>query len=459
MRTKGMRNVAVVSFEKPATEQLAGLSELADGNSRLLVLHVEQAACAATTALNSSGTSPRQLHTALAAARELLPPFGGVLHAWVAPEEAAAASAAVAAAEMSATSAQAAPTTLSEAPVITPAGEPAKEALLAAAMKRSIVAAIGSLLGEAVALGIGGDEPLMSAGLTSTLAVQLTQQLEASLGAELPGTLVFDYPSINEMAAFLAAELAGKVSSANSVPAASGAVLPATVSTPPRAAAPSGRATLAKSAPKQVAPITPPASAPAIPTQLAAAGSALVLQQVMQLLGKSAAAADLTADVPLMSAGLTSTLAVQLTQQLEEAVGAELPGTLVFDYPTANEIGGFLAAEGLLLQLSSIAPASTAAAASGDQQRALVTGLVLREAGNLLGGSTSLSGDAPLMSAGLTSALAVQLVTALEIAVGTELPGTLVFDYPTGEGSQLRPNSLLLMSSRSTLTCPPACSL
>ena len=65
---------------------------------------------------------------------------------------------------------------------------------------------------------------------------------------------------------------------------------------------------------------------------------ALVLRQVAALLGggSAAEAGGMTADMPLMSSGVTSTLAVQLTQQLEEALGTELPGTLVFDYPTGE---------------------------------------------------------------------------------------------------------------------------
>ena len=79
------------------------------------------------------------------------------------------------------------------------------------------------------------------------------------------------------------------------------------------------------------------------------------------------------------------------------------------------------------------AAAIRASASGGEQkqQRALLVELVLREVADLAGGD-SISADAPLMSAGLTSALAVQLVAALEAAVGAELPGTLVFDYPTG---------------------------
>ena len=48
---------------------------------------------------------------------------------------------------------------------------------------------------------------------------------------------------------------------------------------------------------------------------------------------------DVDADVPLMSAGLDSLGAVELSELLQKAVGGpELPGTLVFDQPTARKL-------------------------------------------------------------------------------------------------------------------------
>ena len=54
---------------------------------------------------------------------------------------------------------------------------------------------------------VGGDEPLMAAGLDSLGATELQQGLADALGVELPSTLVFDYPTINAMAEFLASKL------------------------------------------------------------------------------------------------------------------------------------------------------------------------------------------------------------------------------------------------------------
>jgi acyl carrier protein len=62
---------------------------------------------------------------------------------------------------------------------------------------------VQTVLGSAV----GGDDPLMAAGLDSLGATELQQSLADTLGMELPATLVFDYPTVNAMAEFLTSKL------------------------------------------------------------------------------------------------------------------------------------------------------------------------------------------------------------------------------------------------------------
>lgn len=59
-----------------------------------------------------------------------------------------------------------------------------------AAMAALVQSAISDLLGNAGAAAIGPDDPLMSSGVNSTLAVALTGQLECRLKVNLPPTLV-----------------------------------------------------------------------------------------------------------------------------------------------------------------------------------------------------------------------------------------------------------------------------
>jgi acyl carrier protein len=72
-----------------------------------------------------------------------------------------------------------------EVPTAAAAG-PSVEAAMASVVKD----AIAELLGAAAAGNIGAEDPLMQSGVNSTLAVQLTGQLETRLGVSLPATLV-----------------------------------------------------------------------------------------------------------------------------------------------------------------------------------------------------------------------------------------------------------------------------
>ena len=72
-------------------------------------------------------------------------------------------------------------------------------------------ASVASVLGQiqAIVQGMLGmlppaDQPLMEAGLDSLGAVELRAQLERVTGAELPATVMFDYPSMGAMASFIA---------------------------------------------------------------------------------------------------------------------------------------------------------------------------------------------------------------------------------------------------------------
>ena len=66
----------------------------------------------------------------------------------------------------------------------------------AATTTRDFSAAVRSSVRSILGSDIAPDSPLMSSGLDSLGAVELRNSLEAALGVSLPGTLVFDYPSI-----------------------------------------------------------------------------------------------------------------------------------------------------------------------------------------------------------------------------------------------------------------------
>lgn len=168
---------------------------------------------------------------------------------------------------------------------------------------------------------LGLDQPLMDAGLDSSLAVQFTTQLQARLQMDLPGTLVFDYPSVNAIITFLAACLSDH-------PSATSTVIDAASGSSDSAAA---------------AADTTAAAALATAGDQAKLLEDMILQQVAEVLDSNDFDSnDFDSSTPLMESGVTSAAAVELTSALERALACSLPGTLIFDYPTVAALVTYL---------------------------------------------------------------------------------------------------------------------
>ncbi len=71
------------------------------------------------------------------------------------------------------------------------------------AVSAQVQTALQSIIGE----GIGLEEPLMSAGLDSLGSVEFANVLSRRFGMQMPGTLVFDYPTVNAVSAYLHSKL------------------------------------------------------------------------------------------------------------------------------------------------------------------------------------------------------------------------------------------------------------
>ena len=72
-----------------------------------------------------------------------------------------------------------------------------------AAVQEQVADAVRSILGTEVSR----TEPLMAAGLDSLGAVELKNALEGRLGLQLPGTLVFDYPTVDALSDFVTSQM------------------------------------------------------------------------------------------------------------------------------------------------------------------------------------------------------------------------------------------------------------
>ncbi len=71
------------------------------------------------------------------------------------------------------------------------------------AVSAQVQTALQSIIGESVGL----EEPLMSAGLDSLGSVEFANVLSRRFGMQMPGTLVFDYPTVNAVSAYLHSKL------------------------------------------------------------------------------------------------------------------------------------------------------------------------------------------------------------------------------------------------------------
>ena len=174
------------------------------------------------------------------------------------------------------------------------------------ALRSRVMETVSAVLGHAVAQ----DEPLMDAGLDSLGAVELRNSLAKSAGMELPGTLVFDYPSAGALAGFLETQMASLADVEDEDDDSS--------EVEPRAPRRSRR--MQKRSTRPGAGLAVSGQATAIRSQ--------VLDIVSAVLGVTVGSEE-----PLMDAGLDSLGAVELRNGLSRSVGMDLPGTLVFDYP------------------------------------------------------------------------------------------------------------------------------
>jgi acyl carrier protein len=75
--------------------------------------------------------------------------------------------------------------------------------LTAADRKAAVAAQVQEAISSIVGGSVSPDEPLMAAGLDSLGAVELKNSLEGRLGVQLPGTLVFDYPTASALTGYL----------------------------------------------------------------------------------------------------------------------------------------------------------------------------------------------------------------------------------------------------------------
>lgn len=92
----------------------------------------------------------------------------------------------------------------SQQPAVSAVAVPGTAAVSQELVLGQVQAALQGVLGGT----IGVEEPLMSAGLDSLGSVEFANVLSRQFGMQMPGTLVFDYPTVNAISAYLFEKLA-----------------------------------------------------------------------------------------------------------------------------------------------------------------------------------------------------------------------------------------------------------
>lgn len=203
-------------------------------------------------------------------------------------------------------------------------------------IRKLVLGALAQMLQEDVVEQLSSGEPFMSAGVNSTMAVQVVGTLEENLGISVPGTVIFDYPTLDELVEYFEKELSVASDQVeDSMPTVRGV--------------------------SKVRAFAKVASNKGVVSNVQIQGQ--VIQSVKTIISEAITIDNPDVDAPLMSMGVNSTMAVQLVSSLEAIAGEDLPGTLLFDYPTIREISEYICSvSGQALE--DIAPEATGLVAS-----------------------------------------------------------------------------------------------
>ncbi|MET9554113.1 type I polyketide synthase [Streptomyces sp. NPDC006645] len=211
------------------------------------------------------------------------------------------------------------------------------EAERRAALLDLVVGNVVEVLGHGSKELIDADRAFKDLGFDSLTAVELRNRLSAATGAQLASTLVFDYPTANELTAHLYESMFAGLTERTTPALSHGALLD------------------------------------------------LVLGNVAEVLGHGSKEL-IDADRAFKDLGFDSLTAVELRNRLSAATGAQLASTLVFDYPTANELTAHLRETlyGTLADLAATGAAEpgTTGAATGDDPIVIV-GMACRYPGDV----------------------------------------------------------------------------
>lgn len=298
-------------------------------------------------------------------------------------------------------------------------------------------------------------------GLDSIVGVEWVKVINTHYGLDISATRVYDYSNVQQLAGFIAEELAKQPSSNTSI------------ELPPTAAAPAPVDTVI-SAPASIAPaptIAPLPVTPApTPAPIAAATSMSVDALQHELIVSLAEAlymepSDIELDKSFVDLGLDSIVGVEWVKTINTQYGLEISATRVYDYSNIKELALFVHGEmktsapiaapqaaptisaPVISAPSSIsppptisapaisppptisAPLTTAVATAKKSLEALKTELTASLAEALYMSVDEVALDKSFVDLGLDSIVGVEWVKTVNTQYGLEISATRVYDY------------------------------
>ena len=238
-------------------------------------------------------------------------------------------------------------------------------------VQRRVCDAVASVVpsdGAADAPPMAPSTSLWDIGMNSVLAVSLASALEGEFGVSLPASVAFDYGTLKDLAGFIHTKYFLGTPTATEAGTSSTTTIAVSSSTAKSGAAGSlsvletGVVTRRTTTPllrrrvsKRISRTVSVGVAPPEPEPLTVRD--VVVSVLMQFLPQTQQLGDRDADAPsLWSMGLSSVTAVQLVTSLSDRLQVLLPPTLLFDYPTVDDVVKYAEAQrppGLIVESDS----------------------------------------------------------------------------------------------------------
>jgi len=158
------------------------------------------------------------------------------------------------------------------------------------------------------------DESLVHAGLDSLSAIEFRDSLSSSLGISLPGTLIFDHPTIDAITSYVSSMIVERVESKRHLD--------------------SDKHNRGR---KQRRSDLHPQLSDHHPRAQTLDNVVLAKQQIMSLIESNLGFRP-DDKQPLIDAGLDSLSAIELRDMLSNEFGIQMPATVVFDYPCVSDL-------------------------------------------------------------------------------------------------------------------------